>query len=400
LARVLSRLPQVEDRGLLLLEGLAQVLVRDAELGQLPVEPRDLVIPLLEGRLRPLKCSMLLLKPALRLFPCQMLALEGDPGLDKGGPLQLELGLRLRARDLFQPELLLRRGERDGLVRQAGPQLLRLFGLIFNLALPRSRSLEGCTVLLELGPNRGHLGLPLCRQALRPRQILSRLVQCLVPVHERRLHPLDRGDVLRSLGVQLRRLIPQGFRQVHQPKVMGPKGLDEGVEGVVLPPVPAELVVQPVESAVPLLGPTLQFLPPAGKAKEDRGKGERKRGRNKSGKTTKPGEKSQTWKMRHAGPPRIRSASFNARLSEAPWSRNSCHSASSTWALAKWAGGILTRSRSCSGRAAVPSEAGRVARDDEASTPCVGRPDITQPSSLITSTPTGGSRDGAARLSH
>jgi hypothetical protein len=39
LARILSRLPQGENRGLLLLEGLAQVLVRDTELGQLPVEP-------------------------------------------------------------------------------------------------------------------------------------------------------------------------------------------------------------------------------------------------------------------------------------------------------------------------------------------------------------------------
>jgi hypothetical protein len=39
----------------------------------------------------------------------------------------------------------------------------------------------------------------------------------------------------------------------------------------------------------------------------------------------------------------------------------------------------------------MPSEARRVARDDEASAPCVGCPDITQLSSLITSTPTGGS---------
>jgi hypothetical protein len=66
--RVLSRLPQAENRGLLLLEGLAQVPVQDAKLGQLPVEPRDLVIPLLEGRLYPLKCDALLLEPALRLF--------------------------------------------------------------------------------------------------------------------------------------------------------------------------------------------------------------------------------------------------------------------------------------------------------------------------------------------
>jgi hypothetical protein len=66
--RIFSRMLQVENRGLLLLEGLAQVLVQDAELGQLPVEPRDLVVPLLENRLCPLECGELLLESALRLF--------------------------------------------------------------------------------------------------------------------------------------------------------------------------------------------------------------------------------------------------------------------------------------------------------------------------------------------
>jgi hypothetical protein len=73
--------------------------VRDAELGQLPVEPRDLIIPLPEGRTRPLNCGTLLLELALRLFPPQTLALEGGPGLGKSDPLLLELGLRLLARD-------------------------------------------------------------------------------------------------------------------------------------------------------------------------------------------------------------------------------------------------------------------------------------------------------------
>jgi hypothetical protein len=50
-----------------------------------------------------------------------MLALEGSLGLGEGGPLLLELGLHVLARDLFLPELLLRRGKRGGLVRQAGP---------------------------------------------------------------------------------------------------------------------------------------------------------------------------------------------------------------------------------------------------------------------------------------
>jgi hypothetical protein len=68
--------------------------VRDAELGQLPVEPRDLLLEL-----------------ALGLFMRQTFALEGSPGLGESGPLLLELGLRVLARDLFLPELLLRRGE-------------------------------------------------------------------------------------------------------------------------------------------------------------------------------------------------------------------------------------------------------------------------------------------------
>jgi hypothetical protein len=76
-------------------------------------------------------------------------------------------------------------------------------------------------------------------------------------------------------------LVPQGLRPVHQPPVRGPQGLNEGIEGVVLPPVPVELDVQMVESVVPLPGPTLQILSPTGKAREDEGQGERKRGRNK-----------------------------------------------------------------------------------------------------------------------
>jgi hypothetical protein len=107
-------------------------------------------------------------------------------------------------------------------------------------------------------------------------------------------------------------LVPQGFCLVHQPPVRGPQGLDEGVKGVVLLPVPAELGVQPVESVVSLPGPTLQLLPPADKARKNMGKGKHERGRNKSGETAKPGKKSRTWKTRHAGPPWIRSASFSA----------------------------------------------------------------------------------------
>jgi hypothetical protein len=55
LACFLGLSPQVTDHRLLLLEGLAQVLMRDAELDQLPVELRGLVFPLLERRLCPLE---------------------------------------------------------------------------------------------------------------------------------------------------------------------------------------------------------------------------------------------------------------------------------------------------------------------------------------------------------
>jgi hypothetical protein len=117
LARFLSLSPQVTDCGLLLLEGLAQVLVRDAELDQLPIELRGLVLPLLEGRLRPLERSALLLEPVKRLLSRQAFPLERSPILDEGSPLLLKLGLRLLARGLLLTQLLLRRSERGSLVR-------------------------------------------------------------------------------------------------------------------------------------------------------------------------------------------------------------------------------------------------------------------------------------------
>jgi hypothetical protein len=159
------------DRGLLLLEGLVQVLVQDTELDQLPLELRGLVFPLLEGRLRPLERGTLLLEPTQRLFSRQVFPLEHSPGFDEGSPLLLKLGLRVLARGLLLTELLLRRGERGGLVRQARPQPLGLLGLLLSLTLPGLRPLEGRTVLLKLGTSRGHLGLPLRRHGARPRQM-------------------------------------------------------------------------------------------------------------------------------------------------------------------------------------------------------------------------------------
>jgi hypothetical protein len=70
------------------------------------------------------------------------------------------------------------------------------------------------------------------------------------------------------MGVLFRRLVQQGLSPVHQPPVRRPQGLGEGVEGVVLPPVPVEIGIKVVDGVVPLPGPALQILPPTGKARE------------------------------------------------------------------------------------------------------------------------------------
>jgi hypothetical protein len=146
LVRFLGLSSQVTDCGLLLLEGLAQVLVRDAELDQFPVKPQDIVVPLLKGCLRPLERGALLLEPTLCILSRQVFLLEGSPDLDEGSPLLLKLVLCLLACGSLLSELLLRRCERRGLLGHTRPQLLRLLGLLLGLALPSTRFLEGRAV--------------------------------------------------------------------------------------------------------------------------------------------------------------------------------------------------------------------------------------------------------------
>jgi hypothetical protein len=112
------------------------------------------------------------------------------------------------------------------------------------------------------------------------------------------------------------------------------------------------------------------------------------------GGTTKLDETQLTWKTHHAGPLWIRNASFNARLSEASWSRSSCHSPCSVWVSTKWAGGASACSRSHSGRAEGPE------RDDEAPAPSVGRPSVALTPPLTTSAPAEASGVDAAGLAH
>jgi hypothetical protein len=204
----------------------------------------------------------------LRLLPRHVLTLKGGLGLREGGPLLLELSLRMLARAPLLLELLLYHGEQGGLVRQVGTQPLSLLGFLLGLALPRLRPLEGCAVLLELGTSRSELCLPLRRRSPHSGQVLARLPQRLVLLQKRRHHPLDRGGVFSSLGALVQERVPHNSRPVLQPPIVGPHGLHEGVKGVVLVPVPVALGAQLGEAVVPLPSSALQLLSPVDKARE------------------------------------------------------------------------------------------------------------------------------------
>jgi hypothetical protein len=106
LVRLLGLALQVKDCGLLLLEGLAQIFVRNAGLHQLPVKPRHLLLLLLEGVLRLLERGVLPLELTQRLLPRQALPLERGPGLGESSLLLLEPGFRLLTRGPLLAELL------------------------------------------------------------------------------------------------------------------------------------------------------------------------------------------------------------------------------------------------------------------------------------------------------
>jgi hypothetical protein len=169
------------------------------------------------------------------------------------------------------------------------------------------------------------LGLPCRRDGAHPLHILASLTQRIIPLHQRRPHPLDRGGASRGLGALLRGQVQQGLNPVRQPPVRRPQSLDEGVQGLVLPQVPLKVGVEAVEGIVSLPGPSLQLLPPTSEARRVGVRKNTNAEKARKG-TSKPHETQLTWKTRHAGPLWIRNASFSARWSEAPWSGSSCQS--------------------------------------------------------------------------
>jgi hypothetical protein len=82
-------------------------------------------------------------------------------------------------------------------------------------------------------------------------------VQRVVPLDQHRPHPHDRGGAFRGLGALLWGRIQQGLGPVRQPLVRRPEGLDKGLQGFILSPVPAGIGIKAVEDGIPLPSPAL-----------------------------------------------------------------------------------------------------------------------------------------------
>jgi hypothetical protein len=110
---------------------------------------------------------------------------------------------------------------------------------------------------LELSTSRGHLRIPLRRHGSHCGKVFTRLQQGLVPLQERGPHLVHRGAAFNSPCPLLQELVPHSLEPVLQPPVVGPQGLNKGVQGVVLVPVPVSLRAQLIEAVIPLPSPTL-----------------------------------------------------------------------------------------------------------------------------------------------
>jgi hypothetical protein len=124
------------------------------------------------------------------------------------------------------------------------------------------------------------------------------------------------------------------LQPVLQPPTVGSQGLGESVQGVVLVSVPVALGAQLIEAVIPLSSPALRLLPTVNEMREKAESGNA-RAQKQQEDTSNSTMRTCTLKICHAGPAWIRRASFNALLSEAPWSRNSYHSACLAWASLK-----------------------------------------------------------------
>jgi hypothetical protein len=150
----------------------------------------------------------------LRRLSSGTLPLECRPGVDKSGPLLLEQPLSPLAGGTLLQEPVLRDRERSNLGVEGGLQLVGLLGPL----LGRARPLLSLAVLglrlqkprtdpLILGPDGGHLRLPVGGQRAHPLQIRLRLPQRLVPVNEGRSNPLEGGGARRGLPLALLELV-------------------------------------------------------------------------------------------------------------------------------------------------------------------------------------------------